>query len=92
MASLIQEINTTQKKHIITLEDPIEFIFEDNLSVIEQREVGKHTESFENGIKYALREACDVIMIGEMRDLETFRLALRAAETGCLVLTTLHTS
>ena len=92
LASLIDIINTHLSKHIITVEDPIEFVFENKKSLIEQREVWVNTLSFENGLKYALRQASDVIMIGEMRDLETFRLALRAAETGNLVFATLHTS
>lgn len=92
MTSLIDCINTQSSKHIITVEDPIEFVFENKKSLIEQREVWVHTKSFENGLKYALRQASDVIMIWEMRDLETFRLALRAAETGNLVIATLHTS
>jgi twitching motility protein PilT len=92
LASLINEINKHHKKHIITIEDPIEFVHESNTSLIEQREVGSTTHSFENGLKYALRQASDVIMIWEMRDLETFRLALRAAETWNLVFATLHTS
>lgn len=92
LASLINEINKTQKKHIITIEDPIEFVFKNNQSIIEQREVWTSTLSFDNWLKYALRQAPDVIMIWEMRDLETFRLALRAAETGNLVFATLHTS
>lgn len=92
LASLIGEINTNQAKHVITVEDPIEYVYENNRSIIEQREVGTHTLNFENGLKYALRQAPDVIMIGEMRDLETFRLALRAAETWNLVFATLHTS
>ncbi len=92
MISLVNEINNTENKHIITVEDPIEFIFENNKSLIEQREVGTSTLSFDNWLKYALRQAPDVIMLGEMRDIETFRLALRAAETGNLVFATLHTS
>jgi len=92
MISLINEINKTEARHIITVEDPIEFIFENNKSLIEQREVENSTLTFENGLKYALRQAPDVIMVWEMRDLETFRLALRAAETGNLVFATLHTS
>ncbi len=92
MSSLINMINENSAKHIITVEDPIEFVFENKNSLVEQREVWVHTNSFENGLKYALRQASDVIMIGEMRDLETFRLALRAAETGNLVFATLHTS
>ncbi|NVP17411.1 PilT/PilU family type 4a pilus ATPase [Candidatus Gracilibacteria bacterium] len=92
MSALIDTISANMQKHIITVEDPIEYVFNNNKSLIEQREVGINTLSFENGLKYALRQASDVIMIGEMRDLETFRLALRAAETGNLVIATLHTS
>lgn len=92
LASLINNINKNQRKHIITVEDPIEFIYENKLSVIEQREVWAHTLNFDNWLKYALRQAPDVIMIWEMRDLETFRLALRRAETWSLVFATLHTS
>ncbi len=92
LASLINEINLTEKKHIITVEDPIEYSYKSMLSLIEQREVGEDTHSFDNGLKYALRQAPDVIMVWEMRDLATFRLALRAAETGSLVFATLHTS
>lgn len=92
LASLVSEINKNQSKHIITIEDPIEFIFENENSIIEQREVWVHTRSFDNWLKYSLRQAPDVIMIWELRDLETFRLALRARETWNLVLGTLHTS
>lgn len=92
MSSVIDYINSNYWKHIITVEDPIEYVFENKKSIIEQREVGVNTKSFENWLKYALRQASDVIMIWEMRDLETFRLALRAAETGNLVIATLHTS
>ncbi len=92
LASLINEINLTQKRHIITVEDPIEYSYTSELSLIEQREVWENTLSFDNGLKYALRQAPDVIMVWEMRDLATFRLALRAAETGSLVFATLHTS
>jgi len=92
LSSLINEINKNYEKHIITIEDPIEFIYESDKSLIEQREVGVHTLSFKNGLKYALRQASDVIMVGEMRDLETFRLAMRAAETWNLVFATLHAS
>lgn len=92
MSILLDYINSKYKKHIITVEDPIEYLFENKKSLIEQRDVGVNTQSFENGLKYALRQASDVIMVGEMRDLDTFRLALRAAETGNLVLATLHTS
>ena len=92
LASLIKHINLHYSRHIITLEDPIEYFHESQNSLVEQREVGKNTQNFENGLMYALRQASDVIMIGEMRDLETFRLALRAAETGNLVLATVHTA
>ncbi len=92
LASLINHINKTRSKHIITIEDPIEFVFNNEKSIIEQREVWINTLSFENWLKYALRQASDVIMVWEMRDLDTFRLALRAAETGNLVFATLHTS
>lgn len=92
MSALIDTISANMQKHIITVEDPIEYVFNNNKSLIEQREVGVNTLSFENGLKYALRQASDVIMIWEMRDLETFRLALRAAETWNLVIATLHTS
>ncbi len=92
LASLLKYINQHKKKHIITVEDPIEFIFDNDKSVVEQREVWTTTDTFENGLKYALRQASDVIMVWEMRDLDTFRLALRAAETWNLVLATLHTS
>lgn len=92
MSSLVDIINTEKSKHIITIEDPIEFTFTNKKSLVEQREVWVHTHNFENGLKYALRQASDVIMIWEMRDLETFRLALRAAETWNLVIATLHTS
>lgn len=92
MSALIDVISANMAKHIITVEDPIEYVFNNNKSLIEQREVWTNTKSFENGLKYALRQASDVIMIWEMRDLETFRLALRAAETWNLVIATLHTS
>ncbi|MFK7780134.1 MAG: PilT/PilU family type 4a pilus ATPase [Candidatus Gracilibacteria bacterium] len=92
LAALIDTISSNLSKHIITVEDPIEFVFKNKKSLIEQREVGINTLSFDNGLKYALRQASDVIMVGEMRDLDTFRLAMRAAETGNLVLATLHTS
>lgn len=92
LASLLNYINKTKKKHIITIEDPIEYIYTSEKSLIEQREVWLNTLSFENWLKYALRQASDVILVWEMRDLETFKLALRAAETWNLVLATLHTS
>lgn len=92
LASLVEHINKNSSRHIITVEDPIEYVFKNNKSIIEQREVGENTTSFDNWLKYALRQASDVIMIWEMRDLETFKLALRAAETWNLVFATLHTS
>lgn len=92
MSTLIDIISSNMSKHIITVEDPIEYVFNNNKSLIEQREIWTNTKSFENGLKYALRQASDIIMIWEMRDLETFRLALRAAETWNLVIATLHTS
>jgi twitching motility protein PilT len=92
LASLLKHINAHHKKHIITVEDPVEFIHPNNKCIVEQREVWTDTHSFENGLKYALRQASDVILVWEMRDLDTFRLALRAAETWNLVLATLHTS
>lgn len=92
MASMVNEINRTQKKHIITVEDPIEYVHKDNMSVIQQREVGVHTHSFQKALRGALRENPDVILLGEMRDIETMRQAITAAETGHLVLATLHTS
>lgn len=92
LAAIVNEINVNQSKHILTIEDPIEFIHENKKSVIDQREVGTHTLSFQKALKASLREDPDVILIGEMRDLETISLALTAAETGHLVLATLHTS
>lgn len=92
LAAMIQHINGNFKKHIITLEDPIEFVFEDNQSVIEQREVGLDTHSFPDGLKHVLRQDPDVIMIGEMRDATSFAAAISAADTGHLVLSTLHTT
>jgi twitching motility protein PilT len=92
LAAMIEHINSNFKKHIITLEDPIEFVFEDNQSVIEQREVGLDTISFEAGLKHVLRQDPDIIMIGEMRDALSFTAAMSAADTGHLVLSTLHTT
>jgi len=91
IASLIQRINATRRCHIITLEDPIEYILGNTRSVISQRQVGRDTPSFAEGLRAILREDPDVIVIGEMRDRETMQNALTAAETGHLVLTTLHT-
>ncbi len=92
IASLVEEINKSRKAHIITVEDPIEFNFENKLSLIEQREVGTDTESFASALKYVLRQDPNVIMVGEMRDPETIATVLTAAETGHLVFSTLHTS
>jgi twitching motility protein PilT len=91
LASIITEINRNQRKHIITIEDPIEFIHTNDQSIIEQREVGIHTKNFQTALRSALREDPDVILVGEMRDLETISLAITAAETGHLVLSTVHT-
>lgn len=92
MAAVLNEINVNSAQHIITIEDPIEFVHENKKSIFEQREVKSNTRSFPNALKSALREDPDVIYIGEMRDLETISLAITAAETGQLVLATLHTS
>ncbi len=92
LATMIDIINQERKSHIITIEDPIEYMFEEKQSIIEQREVGSDTNSFARALKYALREDPNVIMVGEMRDLETISACLTAAETGHLVLSTLHTS
>ncbi|MBD3331061.1 PilT/PilU family type 4a pilus ATPase [Candidatus Peregrinibacteria bacterium] len=92
LAALINEINKNQKKHIITIEDPIEFTHQNKSSMIQQREVGNHTHSFQAALRSALRENPDVILVGEMRDLETISQAITAAETGHLVFATLHTS
>jgi twitching motility protein PilT len=92
LAAMIHALNQSQPKHIVTLEDPIEFIHTPQQCLIQQREVGTHTHSFANALRAALREDPDVILVGEMRDLETIRLAITAAETGHLVLGTLHTS
>ncbi|WP_424766785.1 type IV pilus twitching motility protein PilT [Paenibacillus sp. sgz302251] len=92
LAALIGFMNQTQKKHIITLEDPIEYVHKSESSIIDQREVGSDTRSFANGLRAALRQDPDVILVGEMRDLETISAAVTAAETGHLVLATLHTT
>src|SRR5256885_14052966 len=89
---MVEHINANFKKHIIALEDPIEFVFEDNQSVIEQREIGLDTLSFEYGLKHIWRQDPDIIMIGEMRDAISFSAAMSAADTGHLVLSTLHTT
>lgn len=92
LAAMLNFINETFEKHILTVEDPIEFVHNSKKSLFNQREVGPHTHSFANALKSALREDPDIILVGEMRDLETIQLALTAAETGHLVFGTLHTS
>lgn len=91
LAAMIHGRNLERQDHIITLEDPVEFIHEDIMCLIHQREIGKHAPSFSEGLRAALREDPDVLLVGEMRDYETISLALTAAETGLLVLGTLHT-
>lgn len=92
LAAMIDYINRNDAKHIITLEDPIEYMHEHRKSLINQREVGSDTQNFTNGLRAALRQDPDIILVGEMRDLETISTAITAAETGHLVLATLHTS
>jgi twitching motility protein PilT len=91
LAAMIEYVNANFKKHVVTLEDPIEFVFEDNQSVVEQREIGLDTQSFSTGLKHVLRQDPDIIMVGEMRDATSFQAAMSAADTGHLVLSTLHT-
>ncbi|MCC6971141.1 MAG: type IV pilus twitching motility protein PilT [Phycisphaerales bacterium] len=91
LAAMIQAMNQRYKKHIMTLEDPVEYTFQSDQCVIEQRELGQDMPSFASGLKHALRQDPDIILVGEMRDLETTALAISAAETGHLVLSTLHT-
>ena len=92
LAAMIDYINETRSEHILTIEDPIEFVHKSKKSVIHQRELGQDTRSFANALKSALREDPDIILVGEMRDIETISLAITAAETGHLVFGTLHTS
>ncbi len=91
IASILDYINQTKKKHIITIEDPIEYIYTSKKSIFTQRQVGVDTPNFVDGLKYALRQDPDIILVGEIRDMETVKNALHAAETGHLVLSTLHT-
>ena len=91
LAAMIQAMNERYRKHIITLEDPVEYTFQSQKSLIEQRELGADMPAFSSGLKHALRQDPDIILVGEMRDLETTALAITAAETGHLVLSTLHT-
>ncbi len=92
LASMIQHINQTSRKSIITIEDPVEFLLRDDKSIISQREVGMDTLSFNEGLRHVLRQDPDVILIGEIRDMDTMKIALMAADTGHLVLSTLHTT
>ncbi|MEB3287459.1 MAG: PilT/PilU family type 4a pilus ATPase [Vampirovibrionales bacterium] len=92
LAALLNTINTSRQMHIVTLEDPVEYVYKSEKSVVTQRQLGLDTDSFPNGIKYALRQDPDVLLIGEMRDRETMMAALHAAETGHLVFSTLHTT
>lgn len=92
LSAMINSINDNFRRHIITIEDPVEFVYKSNKSLINQREIGPDTLSFSNALKSALREDPNVILVGEMRDLETMRLALTASETGHLVFGTLHTN
>jgi twitching motility protein PilT len=92
LAAMVDHVNTTMARHIVTIEDPIEFLHADKRSVINQREIGSDTDSFERALRRVLRQDPDIILIGEMRDEETVRTALSAAETGHLVLSTLHTA
>ncbi|MEG0296106.1 MAG: type IV pilus twitching motility protein PilT [Clostridium sp.] len=91
LAAMINEINNSRQAHIITLEDPIEYLHKHNKCIINQREIGKDSKSYQNALKAILREDPDVILVGEMRDLETISIAITAAETGHLVFSTLHT-
>lgn len=92
MVAILEAINQTRREHILTIEDPIEFIFESKMSVFSQREIGRDTKSFASALRAAMREDPDVIMVGEMRDKETVEAAMELAETGHLVISTLHTS
>ncbi|HXC36171.1 MAG TPA: PilT/PilU family type 4a pilus ATPase, partial [Candidatus Acidoferrales bacterium] len=92
LAAMVEHLNSNFKKHLITLEDPVEYAFEDNQSVIEQREIGLDTVSFHHALKHVLRQDPDIIMVGEMRDDISFTAAMSAADTGHLVLSTLHTT
>ena len=92
LAALVDKINQEKRSHIVTIEDPIEYVFEHSKSIISQREIGTDTSSFARALRSALREDPDVVLVGEMRDLETIEAALTIAETGHLVITTLHTN
>ncbi|TMB14169.1 MAG: PilT/PilU family type 4a pilus ATPase [Deltaproteobacteria bacterium] len=92
LAAMVDEINKTSQRHVISIEDPIEFLHKPIKGAITQRQVGKHAESFSSALRSALRESPDVLVVGEMRDLETIQLAISAAETGVLVIGTLHSN
>jgi twitching motility protein PilT len=92
LAALIQEINHTQEKHIVTIEDPIEYVYEQDKSIINQREVYQDSKSFQTALKSVLREDANVVLVGELRDLESISIAMTAAETGHLIFATLHTN
>src|SRR5207237_3333528 len=92
LAALVDEANSTRRDHIMTVEDPIEFLHQNKACLVNQREVGEDTHSFGAALKHVLRQDPDIILVGEMRDLETISVALTAAETGHLVFATLHTS
>lgn len=92
MAAMVEHINRNTSRHIITLEDPVEFVYENKKSLVNQRELGKQFDSFADGIRSVLREDPDVIVVGEMRDLATIETAITLAETGHLVFSTLHTN
>ncbi len=91
LATMLQHINQNRRTHVVTIEDPIEYVYEDHYSIFSQREVGIDTESFQDALKYIMRQSPDIILIGEMRDIETFNVAMQAAETGHLVFSTVHT-
>jgi len=91
-AAMVDNINATQKKHILTLEDPIEFVHENQMSLVNQREIGVHSRGFKEALRAALREDPDIILVGELRDLETIEIAIETAQTGHLVFGTLHTN
>lgn len=92
LAAMLDYINRNKKRHIVTLEDPIEYLHQHKQSIVQQREIGSDTDSFQNGLRAALRQDPDIILVGEIRDLETISTAITAAETGHLVLATLHTN
>jgi twitching motility protein PilT len=91
LAAMINHVNLNRKSHIMTIEDPIEYVHEDKVSIVNQRELGTDTHSFADALKHVMRQNPDVILVGEMRDLETIALAITAAETGHLVFSTVHT-